>query len=69
MSLHVKSDLERPTRGHHPTFQPHWLTEMAIPGLFMLILVLCLAYLGYCALHAQAQHTPNFQYAISAFAN
>lgn len=45
-----------------------WILELLIPGLFILILLGCLAHMGYCALQAQKQPVDGFQYAISAFA-
>jgi len=45
-----------------------WLVELLLPGLFTIILLSCLAHLGYCAMQAQLEPMARFQYAISAFA-
>jgi hypothetical protein len=42
--------------------------ELLLPGLFTIILLSCLAHLGYCALQSQLEPIARFQYAISAFA-
>ena len=44
-----------------------WLIELLLPGLFTIILLSCLAHLGYCALQSQLQSATSFKYAISAF--
>ena len=46
-----------------------WLIEWVLPGLFVLILLGCLAHLGYSALHGSLLPTAGFKYAISAFAS
>jgi len=45
------------------------LVEWVLPGLFVLILLGCLAHLGYCAIHGAWLPTAGFQYATSAFAS
>lgn len=45
-----------------------WLVEWVLPGLFALVLLGCLAHLGYFALQGSLLPTAGFQYAISAFA-
>ena len=48
--------------------QRFWLTEVVLPGLFTLILLLCLIYLGMAAM-AQSEPALGELSAISAFAS
>jgi hypothetical protein len=48
--------------------QAAWLVEWVLPALFTLILLGCLAHLGYCALQGHLVPATGFRYAISAFA-
>jgi hypothetical protein len=46
-----------------------WIVELVLPGVFTLILMICLAHLAYSAFQAQMHQVRTVDYAISAFAN
>lgn len=47
----------------------NWMFEFVLPGVFTLVLTVCLFHLGYCMVQAQMQQSQAASYAISAFAN
>jgi hypothetical protein len=51
------------------TVNTAWWVEWVLPGLFAMILLGCLAHLGYCALQGAILPSSGFHYAISAFAS
>lgn len=46
-----------------------WMVELILPGMFTVILLGCLAHLGFCVMQEYAQARQTTDYAISAFAN
>jgi hypothetical protein len=46
-----------------------WIVEVVLPGVFTLVLIICLAHLAYSAFQAQEHQVRTVDYAISAFAN
>ena len=46
-----------------------WIVELALPGLFTVVLIICLVHLAVSVLSAQKHQSRQAEYAISAFAN